>query len=229
MSSRNSLDFWTLKSECLEFYHITIDSGWIILRCYGFLRWRYMYTFKKYPLNPRSVHKRIYEHHARSIYHPTAQPRTEPYEPSCPTWQLYCIKREIFDLLREKFDWKMPSDIINDDLFLALLTFPRVGVTDKAFFYSHRPSFSDLLHTQIRILRWIRQLMDMGMTMQLQRFIDRISSDRDNSFMRRWKYRLIPFFTRFIHSWKAAHLWKIAQSTKHPVNNSQAHPIIVDV
>ncbi len=142
--------------------------------------------------------------------------RTMPYKLRAPSGQLYALKKTLLEKL--KMYWsQMPEEIINDDLFLTLIAYPHVSVTDEVFFYCNKPNISDTFHTQLRILRWIRQVMDMGLSWKLDAMIAS-SLWGETDWKKKLKYRLIPILAQLVKPWKSDTLWKEATSTKHIVS-----------
>lgn len=142
--------------------------------------------------------------------------REKPYKLRSPSWQLYTIKKELLTLLWRFPEWKMPDTIINEDLFLTLIALPHVHVIDEVFFYAAKPSRVDLIITQLRILRWIRQLMDMGMRTEIDHLIEMMlrTPERWHTF-RNFKYKyIIPWLAKFVQVSPNDRLWTIAESTK---------------
>ncbi len=139
--------------------------------------------------------------------------RTTPYKFRAPSGQLYAMKRVLLDTL-EPYWWKMPEAMINEDLFLTLMAYPYVNVTDSAFFYCNKPSIPDIFHTQVRILRWIRQIMDMGLSHEFNELISSSFREEDD-WKKRLKYRLIPYLARFVKATEGDNLWREALSTKN--------------
>lgn len=145
--------------------------------------------------------------------------RTKPYKLRSPSWQLYSIKKELLTLLEKYPAWKMPDTIINEDLFLTLVAHPHVHVTDEVFFYCAKPSPADLIITQLRILKWIRQLIDMGMWPEIGQLVDMIlhTQERWHTF-RSFKYKyIIPWLAKLVKVTPDDCIWTITQSTKRAV------------
>lgn len=141
--------------------------------------------------------------------------RTTPYKLKSPSGQLYALKTGLLNRLRQDYNWEMPPDTINEDLFLVLLAFPEVDVTDKVFFYCAKPHFLDLLITQRRILKWIRQLIERGKGPNIHQLLERMShSGQKSHWLWKLKYALIPFLARLESISPGDHIWKVATSTK---------------
>lgn len=130
--------------------------------------------------------------------------RKTPYKLKTPSWQLYAI-----DLEKLNLD-EMPEDIINEDLFLTLKTFPNVEVTQDAFFYSNKPNYRDIYHTQLRILKWIKQIVDLWMDDELLKLLEVKKYSKT-------KVRVILNLMNFVKVKKNDNLWKEPISTKKEI------------
>lgn len=130
----------------------------------------------------------------------------KPYKLSCPSWQLYAI-----DIGQLWFD-SLPSNLINDDGFLALKSFPDVSVNPKAFFYSNKPSLIDIFKTQLRILKWVRQLLDMWMEKEVLALLQRSS--------KKTKHKVLLELAKKIPVKENDNLWEETLSTKKQINTS---------
>lgn len=127
--------------------------------------------------------------------------RKTPYKLKFPSWQLYAINLESL--------WfsSMPNDTINEDLFLALKTYPNMSVTENSFFYCNKPKIGDVLITQLRILKGIRHLINLWMEPLL---VELIKNKKNKYKVALWLSKIIPLDSQ-------DHLWKEALSTKHKV------------
>lgn len=144
---------------------------------------------------------------------PLPSRRERPYRLITPSWGLYCMKREILALLEKYPGWNMPDTIINEDLFLSLLAHPNSDVITEAFFYATQPNLRDYIITQIRIVKWIKQLADMGMWPELDIWIERAL--QQGGLLRKLKYRyIVPILLDFIQVSGNDHVWKVTHSTK---------------
>lgn len=126
--------------------------------------------------------------------------RKTPYKLRVPSWQLYWINLEKLKIN------ELPNNIINDDLYLALLSYPNVWVSSNAFFYSEKPSIKDIFTTQFRIIKWIKQIIDMWMKDKLLEYIN-------------WKYsktkiNFILWVIKYIKLKENDYIWTQTKSTK---------------
>lgn len=127
-----------------------------------------------------------------------------PYKLRVPSGQLYAINLDKLDIN------SIPNNLINEDLFLALKSMPSVWVTDKTFFYCNKPSLIDIFHTQIRIWKWIKQILDLGFE---EKLIELVSP----SFSKTEIFWIIKM-AKMLNVDKKDHLWKIPFSTKDRVS-----------
>ncbi len=148
-----------------------------------------------------------------SIFPVPSRNRIRPCKLCTPSGWLYCIQKTILELLEKHSYWKMPNNIINEDLFLSLLAYPDVDVITDAFFYAVKPDLRDYIITQIRILKWMKQLVDMGMWAELEIWIDRVLQSW--GVLRTLKYGyIVPLMMSMITVSPSDHVWTITSSTK---------------
>ncbi len=132
--------------------------------------------------------------------------RMTPYKLTIPSWQLYVIDKEKI--------WvnALPEDIINDDWYIVWICYPHISVTDKAFFYCNKPNLIDVYKTQMRILKWVRQLLDMWMEEKMLSIIEMSK--------KKTKYKLLLELAKILNVKNWDNLWKEARSTKKEVELS---------
>lgn len=124
--------------------------------------------------------------------------RIIPYKLNFPSGQLYAIDLDVL--------WIncIPSNIINDDLFLTLLSYPHFSVSWESFFYSNKPNFWDILKTQYRILKGIKQIINFWMEEKMLKLIEN----------KKFKYKLALYLSKLIPLSENDYLWSEAKSTK---------------
>jgi hypothetical protein len=127
--------------------------------------------------------------------------RVKPYKLRIPSWQLYAI-----DLKKLWFS-NIPNNTINEDLFLALNSNPDFDVIDEIFFYSKKPNIFDIARTQLRILRWIKQIIDLWMEKELVNMLK-------TRWYPEWKIKLVLRLAKLINVWEKDYIWLEPLSTK---------------